>query len=368
MLIANWLFTGKIKNGYDIPEGVCTIVRKNKTTVKATVLRDFEEILKEYHLFDLVKVHKTDRTYTVAERMVEFIGADDEQKLRGGKRNILYCNEANELLPDKEFFQLLVRTSGPVFLDFNPSDPFTWIKTELEDKRAPQKGDVHTIVSTYKDNPTLNEMQVAEIEYLQHTDPQLWRVYGLGEYGKVEGLIYNNWQIIDQLPPEWDTEKIGAGLDFGYTNSATALVDCFFQEPNRLYLDQRIYSHGLTDSLLIRELKNIDYPRKKKVIADSAQAGSIAELQAARYNVHPVQKFKNSVVFGINLLQQQEIYVTGRSQDLIRELKTYKYKQTSEGDWLNEPNEGNDHALDAVRYYSLTMLASGRPRSRRRTA
>lgn len=366
MMIANWLFTGYIREGQHIAEGVCSVVRKNKTTVKATVLRDFDEILKDYGLYNLVKINKTDRTYRVNNRIVEFMGADDEQKLRGGKRAILFCNEANELLADKEFFQLVVRTSGPIFIDFNPSDPYIWIKTELEDKRAKQKGDVETIVSTYKDNPTLLDTQISEIEYLQVTDKQLWQVYGLGKYGKVEGLIYPDYQIIENIPD--GVRKAAAGLDFGYTNSATALIDCFFIEPNNLYIEQKIYSHGLTDSLLIKSMENINYPKQKLIVADSAQAGSIAELQGKRYNVKPVRKFKNSVVFGINLLQQMNWHVTANSQDVIREMRTYKYKQTATGDWLNEPNEGNDHALDAIRYYALHNLASSQPRGRRRTA
>lgn len=366
MMMANWLLTGRLRDNYSLESGICSVVRKNKTTIKGTAMRDFEEILREYGLYDLLSVNKQDRTYKFGDRMVEFIGADDQQKLRGGKRDILYCNEANELQYDQEFFQLLIRTTGLVFLDFNPSDPYTWIKKELEDKRGPQRGDVETVITTYVDNGTLSDVQISEIEYLKETDDTLWRVYGLGQYGKVKGLIYPNWKIIDEIPE--DAKRVGAGLDFGFSNSATAWIDCAFIEPNNLYVDQRIYAYGLTDRLLIRELKNIDYPKRRVTIADSAQAGSIAEIQSAGYNLHPANKFKNSVVFGVNLLRQVNWHVTAHSEDVLRELRTYKYKKTRSGDWLNEPEEGNDHAMDAIRYYALSNLVSLSPRRGRRTA
>ena len=179
--IAMWLMTGQIRDGQIIEKGTASIVRKNKTTVTATVLRDFEYILKEYGYYQHVTHNKTNRTYSFDGRMVEMFGADDEQKLRGYKSDILYVNEANELNYHKEFLQLRLRTKELIIIDFNPSDPYTWIKTELEDKRAHIKGDVETIVSTYKDNSTLTDQQIAEIEYLKETDPTLWHVYGLGE-------------------------------------------------------------------------------------------------------------------------------------------------------------------------------------------
>jgi phage terminase large subunit len=353
--IALWLMTGQIRDGQIIEKGTASIVRKNKTTVTATVQRDFEYILKEYGYYQHVTHNKTNRTYSFDGRMVEMFGADDEQKLRGYKSDILYVNEANELNYHKEFLQLRLRTKELIIIDFNPSDPYTWIKTELEDKRAHIKGDVETIVSTYKDNSTLTDQQIAEIEYLKETDPTLWQVYGLGEYGKVEGLIIPDIEIIEEMP--WsDLRKVAAGMDFGFTNSKTALAHCGIIEPNNMYIDVPIYESGLTDTLLTEKLQNMNWDKTIEVFADSAQPASIKTLQNARYNVRPVKKFKDSIDIGIAKMREYKWHVTARSEGLIREQKLYKFKQAATGEWINKPITENDHAMDAVRYYVLSKL------------
>lgn len=328
-------------------------------------MREFQDILDSYGLTRFVTINKTDRTFRVGERMVEFFGADDQQKLRGYKADILYCNEANELNHDIEFLQLRLRTTGPIFLDFNPSSPYVWIKEELEDKRAIDRGDVQTIVSTYKDNPSLNDQQIAEIEYLEQSNPELWKVYGLGEYGKIEGLIYPNFRVVNTIPVE--ARRLACGLDFGFSNSATALVECAVIEPNKLYVNELMYDYGLTDTDIGQKMKNIDFPKSRLIAADSAQPGSIKEIRRFGYKVYPTKKLRNSVIFGINLVQRYEIQVTARSKNILRELKTYMYKQDKDsGDWYNEPEMGNDHALDAMRYYALNFLTTRRGKSNRR--
>ena len=190
--------TGYVSSKERITQGVWSTVRKFSTTLDATVIRDFEEELNKQEVFGSIKHNKTKKTYEYGGRMVEFIGADDEQKLRGAKRNILYCNEANELKYREEFFQLLMRTEDKVFLDFNPDDENVWINSELEQKRLIEKGDVEVIVSTYKDNTFLPRSLIEEIEYLEKTDPEFWKVYGLGQYGKKYGLIFPDFTIIEQ--------------------------------------------------------------------------------------------------------------------------------------------------------------------------
>jgi len=328
-------------------------------------MREFEGVLNDYGLYQFVKHNKTDRTYKVGGRTVEFFGADDPQKLRGYKANILYCNEANELNHDKEFLQLRMRTSGPIFLDFNPSDPYVWLKTELEDKRALKKGDVETIVSTYKDNPLLSTAQIEEVEYLKETDKALWAVYGLGDYGKVEGLIIESMTIIDQFP-DLELRRRAAGLDFGFTNSKTALADCAFIAPNKIYIDVPIYASGLTDRRLKETLEGVGWPRTREVYADSAQPQSIEELRSGGFNVRPVKKFRDSLSVGISKMRELDWYVTGRSQGLIKEQKLWKWKQDQAGNWLNEPIDGFDHAMDAVRYYCLSKLTGPRGKAHKR--
>ena len=224
-MLMNWLFTGDIRHGQRIPKGVATVVRKVGTSLKGSVIRDMENMMKGKGIYRLIKHHKTDRTFTYKDRMIEFIGADDEHKLRGPSRQILFCNEGDSLQYKAEFFQLLVRTTDLVIIDFNPSDPYTWINLELEQKRARQKKDVEVIVSTYKDNPTLTKGQIQEIEYLEEVDEDLWLVYGLGQYGNVKGLIYPKAEIIEEIPYD-KIEVSGLGMDLGFGSSPSTLIDC----------------------------------------------------------------------------------------------------------------------------------------------
>jgi len=166
------------------------VVRKYGANLRTSVQKDFEEIIQTHGLFPAIEQNKTDRTYSYGGRKVEFIGIDDPQKARGPRRDILYCNEANELAPE-DFFQLQIRTKYRVFLDFNPDDEDVWINTELEQRRSREEGDVEVIVSTFKDNPFLDASIRKEIERLSQRDPEYYRVYGLGQYGRLEGVIFD---------------------------------------------------------------------------------------------------------------------------------------------------------------------------------
>ena len=176
-LCLTWLISGKIDStGNTMVRGVLSIVRKYGENLTKSVQRDFDDIIDEYGARHLIKINKSERTYKYAGRTIELFGCDDAQKMRGPRRDILYCNEANELSPE-EFFQLQIRTKYKIYLDFNPDDEDVWINTELEQKRAIEDKDVEVIVSTYKDNPFLDPAIVKEIERLESIDPVYWRVY-----------------------------------------------------------------------------------------------------------------------------------------------------------------------------------------------
>lgn len=359
-IIARWLFTGILRNGEYLKAGTALVVRKHAATISGTALQDFEAIaLSVAAAFNVpITYNKTNRAFSFQGRTVKFIGADDQQKLRGVKSNILFCNEANELSYKKEFFQLLVRCTGTIFLDFNPSDPYVWINGEIEQKRANTIGDVDVVVSTYKDNQFLNKAQIAEIENLQNTDPVLWMVYGLGQYGKVEGLIYPDMQIVVSIPKE--AYFLGIGLDFGFTNSYTAAYEVHEWKPNKLYLKELIYKRGLTDADVCEELESLNVSKNTQIVADSAQPGSIQTIKRKGYNISPAKKGNDSVRHGINLLKTYKLHATGDSQGVIREQKMYKYKQHSNGEWINEPDKGEDHAWDAIRYLVSSVKSKKR--------
>lgn len=348
-----WLMTGRLTRNLEIPKGVWSTVRKYSTTLDATVIRDFEEELNKHKIFDLVQHNKTKKTYKYQDRLVEFIGADDEQKLRGAKRNILYCNEGNELEYKTEFFQLLMRTEDKVIIDFNPDDENIWINTELEQKRYFDKNDVEIIVSTYKDNTFLPSSLISEIEYLQQTDPEFWKIYGLGEYGKVFGLIFENYNIVDNIPQ--DAKFIAYGQDFGFTNDPSALVGVWMQN-GELWVKELIYQRGLTNQDLASKYKELGIYQGQYIVADSAEPKSIQELINLQFSVYPAEKGADSIKNSIDILKRYKLNITNDSTNLIKELRTYKWMLDKTGNSINKPIDYNNHAIDSLRYVALNKL------------
>ena len=347
-VFAVWLMTGQIRANKTILTGVASVVRKTLPALKATAQKDFEEILTDLNVLDKVEQNKTDRFYKYEGRVVEFFSVDDQQKVRGRKRQILFCNEANELHFNTDFFQLLIRTTDLIFLDLNPSDPYTWVNTELEQKRAHDIGDVDVIVSTYKDNPFLSAELCREIEGIK--DPQLRKVYVLGEYGTIKGLIFPTIRIVNEMPT--GLRKKAIGLDFGYTNDPTAAVICGILG-EKLYIDEIIYSRGLQNHQIAKRL-----PRNIEIYCDSAEPKSIKDLQGFGLWAKGTKKGRDSILNGIGLLKKYELCITARSVNGLREQKQYKYKTDANGQATNKPIDDFNHFWDAVRYYALSKLAS----------
>jgi phage terminase large subunit len=348
-----WLFTGQISRNRSIEKGVWSTVRKYSTTLDATVIRDFEEELDKQGLYGSLNHNKTKRTYVYGDRMVEFFGADDEKKLRGAKRNILYCNEANELAFKTQFFQLIIRTTDDVFIDFNPDDENVWINTELEQKRALEMQDVEVIVSTYKDNTFLPASLIKEIEYLEKTDPEFWKIYGLGQYGKVYGVIFENYNVINEIPKE--AKYIATGMDFGFTNDPTAILQVYEQN-GELYINELEYKRGLTNLDIGTRLKQLEVNEQNYIVADSAEPKSIQEIYNQRFNIHPAEKGKDSIKNSIDILKRYKLNITSKSSNLLKEIKTYKWSTDKSGNSINEPVDYNNHLIDALRYVALNKL------------
>lgn len=346
-LCALWLISGNYGDGQYCYEGVWTTVRKYRTNLDGTVVRDFEDILKKEGWYNLVNHNKTKKQYRVGKRLVEFIGADDEQKLRGAKRNILYCNEANELEYKQEFFQLLMRTENKIFIDFNPDDEQVWINQEIEIKRSNEVGDVEVIVSNYKNNSFLPKSLIKEIEYLKQTDKEFWKIYGLGEYGNISGLIYENVKYVNSMP---DAKLVAYGLDFGYTDPNACVA--VYKKDKDLYVKEIIYQNNLTNQDLAEILKPI--VNRDEVICDSAEPKSIEELYRLGINAKPAAKGKDSILNGIDILKRYNINVVN-SSNLKKEFRTYKWATDKNGNSLQKPI-GLDHLMDALRYVALIHL------------
>ena len=348
-LCAMWLITGNYAEGEYLYEGIWTSVRKYRTNLDGTIIRDFIEILKNCNWYDKIEHNKTKKTFKFRNRLVEFIGADDQQKLRGAKRNILYCNEANELEYKQEFFQLLMRTENKIFVDFNPDDEQVWINQELEIKRAKEVADVEVIVSNYKDNTFLPESLVKEIEYLQHTAKEFWKIYGLGEYGNISGLVYENVSFVNKMP---DCKLVAVGLDFGYSLDPSAAL-MVYRKDDELYLKEILYEKGLTNQDLAERLKPII--GRAEVICDSAEPKSIEELYRLGLNSKPAVKGRDSILNGIDILKRFKINVVN-SSNLKKEFRSYKWAVDKYGNSLQKPVDKFNHLLDALRYVALIHL------------
>jgi phage terminase large subunit len=323
-----------------------SVVRKSFPSLRISVMRDFFNILKELDLYSVENHNKSEHTYTLGQSIIEFFSIDDAQKRRGTKRDILYINEANEL-NSEDFFQLQVRTTTQVFMDFNPSEYF-WYNTELE-----SRDDVEVIKSTYKDNPYLNEDQVREIERLQFTDYQYYQIYALGEFAGDVDLVYTH-TIVDTIPVD-KAKLIALGMDFGFTNDPTTLIEVWKQGED-LYLNEILYDTNLTNSDIAEKLREAGVDRYMEIIADSAEPKSIEEISRMSFNIKPAMKGPDSIKNGIDILKRYKLNVTKESTNLIQEFRRYKWVTNKEGQKLNKPIEQWNHALDAVRYVALNKL------------
>jgi phage terminase large subunit len=323
-----------------------TICRKSFPSLRASVMRDFFDILRNHDLYREEYHNKSSHEYHLNGNLVEFISLDQPQKIRGRKRNLLYINEANELFYE-DWQQLIFRTDGKVILDYNPSDAFHWIYDKVLTRE-----DCEFYQTTYKDNPFLDETIIQEIERLKGTDDDYWRVYGLGERGMSRATIFQFGA--SDIPS--DATLLAHGLDFGFTNDPSALV-AVYKSGDNLYLDELIYQTGMTNSDISNRFKDLGLDRRSEIYADSAEPKSIEELHRMGWNVKPTQKGSDSVNVGIDMLKRHRIFITPRSKNLEKELQNYKWTEDKNGNLLNKPIDAFNHAIDAVRYATYNKLS-----------
>ena len=327
----------------DKTKTLTSVIAESTPHLKRGARRDFINIMKEHNYWKEANWSATDNLYTFETgSQIEFFSADQSDKLRGARRDRCFMNEANNMTLDA-FDQLEVRTKEFMFLDWNPTNEF-WFYTEVLNKRD----DVDHIILTYKDNEGLSDEIVKSIEARKNRKGW-WQVYGLGQLGEVEGKIYKDWNIIDDIPHEARLERYG--LDFGYTNDPSAIIGIYYYNGGYI-LDEVCYQKGMSNKEIADTLKNIN---RGLVIADSAEPKSIDEIKLYGINILPAGKGAGSISQGIQYIQNQKISVTKRSVNLIKEYRNYLWETDKNGVVLNIPEGGNDHALDAVRYALSSM-------------
>ena len=336
---------------FEVTDAVFSIVRKSMPALKASAMRDFFKILKSNEMYDDWNHNKTENTYLLNGNLFEFMSLDQPQKKRGAKRAYLFINEANELTLE-DWIQLSLRTEKQIFIDYNPSMDEHWIY----DIVLPRP-DCTFIHSTYLDNLNfLPEEQVKEIENLKNVDENYWRIYGLGEIGQIKGLVFTNWELVDDFPTE--CKWITFGLDFGFTNDPTALVKVGLSGGD-LFVDELIYSRGLTNQDIAKWMGDLNITKADEIIADN-QPKCIYEIRQFGFNVKPTFKGQDSILTGIDILKRFRIKVTKRSINLIRELKNYKWKEDAAGNPLNVPVDRFNHGIDGLRYVCMDRMLVNR--------
>jgi len=305
--------------------------------LKRGAMRDFLNIMEGHGYFSESRWNRTEFIYTFETgSKIEFFSLDMPHKVRGPRRDRLFINEANNNLKET-YDQLEVRTNEEVWLDWNPTNEF-WFYTDLMGQP-----NVDFITLTYRDNEGLPQSIVESIES-RKGNKAWWQVYGEGQLGEVEGKIFTGWQIIDEIPHEARLERYG--LDFGYSNDPSAIVAIYYYNGGYI-LDEITYQKGLSNKQLADIISN---QPKALVMADSAEPKSIDELKLYGVNILPTVKGQGSVNQGIQYVQDQQISITKRSVNGIKEYRNYMWDTDRDGTIINKPIDMWNHFLDATRY------------------
>ena len=317
-----------------------SVVSETFPHLKRGAIRDFLLIMQDidHPYFKPQYWNKTDYIYTFETgSIIEFFSADQPGKVRGPRRDVMFINEANNI-PYETYDQLEVRTKDIIWLDWNPVSEYWWYSEVLG------KQDVDFITLTYKDNEALDPKVIQTIESRQGKK-NWWLVYGLGQLGEAEGRIYTDWQQIDEIPHEARLER--RGLDFGYSNDPTALVDVYWYNGGFI-LDEQLYRKGLKNKQIADYILTLN--GDMLVMADSAEPKSIDEIKSFGVNILGANKGPGSVNQGIQYVQNQRISITKRSTNLLKEYRNYLWKIDKDGKIVNTPEDIWNDCMDAIRY------------------
>ena len=327
-----------------------SVVSESIPHLRRGAMKDFLKIMIETGRYRDAQWNRSSLKYTFTNgSYIEFFSVEQPDKLRGARRNVLYCNEANNI-PFEAYNQLSIRTSGDIWIDFNPTANF-WAHKEVANQP-----DADFITLTYLDNEALPQTIVDDIEQAKEKAKtseywaNWWKVYGLGQVGSLDGVCIKEWQEI-KLPLE--ARLLCYGMDFGYSNDPTTLI-ALYKYNDAYIFDEVIYQKKLLNSDTSNLFKAHDI--NAIVYADSAEPKSIAELRTLGHKVLPCTKGKDSIVYGINLINQNKIYITSRSKNLIKELQSYTWMKDREGNTINKPIDAFNHCIDAARYAITSQL------------
>jgi len=338
-----------------------TILSSELSKMKRTVIRDYKKICKDWGVLE--NEHDFNKSESKHEYFngsyLDFLGADVNDVGKGFRRDILYINEADKM--DVDTAVQFISRAGLTIIDYNPDSLFwgddyinenNFITLTFEDNEYLANSEVKSILD-YKQKGFFNTDLPTESLF---TDGNIknkywsnkWRVYGLGLTGNLDGVIFDNWSIIHNVPS--DARLIGIGLDFGYTNDPTAIVEVYKYNDKRI-LNEVAYRTGMLNGDIAKLL-----PKNTFIYADSAEPKSIEEIRRTGVNILPVTKGADSIIYGIQTMQTQEYLITSKSKNVINEFQKYIWSKDKNGDTNNKPIDNYNHAIDAIRYHEMMSL------------
>lgn len=339
------------------------VVRKTYRTLKDSCFTDLKwatRRLEVEHLWEF-KYSPLEATYLPTGQKILFRGLDDPLKITSitvdyGFLCWVWLEEAYEITSEKDFDTLdeSIRGELPPYLwkqwmiTFNPWNEHHWLKKRFFDVK--DDPDILAITTNYKCNEWLDEADLRLFDNMKEKNPRRYQVAGLGNWGIVDGLVYENWKeeefTLDQVI---DCDSVN-GIDFGYTNDPAAVFIGFIDTENKkLYVWDEIYKKGLSNKKLYEEIENVHY-QKKSFTADCAEPKSIDELRGYGLRVEKSQKGKDSITHGIQYIQDFEIIIHPRCVNFITEIGNYTWDEDRLGNKINRPIDDFNHLMDAMRY------------------
>jgi phage terminase large subunit len=342
--ILQWIIVEAIQKQLTV-----TIVRKTIPSLKRTIIKDFKDILTRLNLWSDERFNITDRVYKLYDSSIQFVSVDDADKLRGIKSDILFIDEASEI-DEESYFQLSIRTTNRIILAYNPTiSPYHWLR---------QMQDCDRFVTTYRDNPYLEKEIVSAIEELEIKNPKYWKIYGKGEFAPNDKAVFT-FDVVDDWNEDVDNfnaEFVAFGMDFGFSNDPTTLC-AVYKRNDEVYVEELMYDKGLVTKDIADKLKSLDITKSEEIWCDSAEPRLVEELYRSGFNAKPVKKGPDSIKFGIGVLQNYNIHINKKSQNLINEMYAYQYQTDKHGYTTDIPEGGLDHLIDALRYVAMMKLS-----------
>mgnify|MGYP005992718573 CR=1 FL=1 len=333
------------------PNSEISIVAETFPHLRRGAFKDFQKIMKMIGYWKPECMNKSEYKYSCSNGSYrEFFSADKAERQLGARRDVLFVNEAKSIKWET-FHQLSVRTKRFIYIDYNPTEQF-WAHTEIIDT-----DEADFLILTYKDNEAVDDSIVKEIEKAKEKAKtseywaNWWRVFGLGETGVVEGLIFRDWKQVDRIPNE--AKLLGYGMDFGF-NDSTALIAAYLYN-NQYYFDEVFYLNEVTplDMHQVMQQKNVS--RSHYIYSDESSPMIIKDLKRKGWKSIPAAKGKDSIVFGINKLQEQTFHITKNSTNIVKELRNYVWDTDRSGQRLDKPIDNFNHSIDAMRYFMTSQ-------------